>query len=131
MAFFHFWGESYHPIDAAPVQIASDGEYKDKVYSWDTLTQRYIEKIYNQMVTLVEGVISPDWIYIDWSTFPNVICKAGKKEGYFKTTTATAWGDKKKVGDIIFQGSILSSNTVANIIINYSESYSGYIKFFK
>ena len=113
-------GDPYHPVDEAPVQIASDGNYKDKVYCWNTVTQRYVEKVYNQTITLVEGVTSPDWISIDWSTFPKIVCKA-EKEGYFKTASDTTWGDKKKVGDIIFQGSIASSETLSNIILYFAE----------
>jgi phage minor structural protein len=113
-------GAAYHPIDTSPVQIATEGEYKDKVYCWNTNTQRYEEKIYNQSVTLVEGVISPDWIYIDWASFPIITCKAGK-DGYFRTATDTSYGSEKKTGDVIFQGSITSSDTLSNIILYYSE----------
>jgi hypothetical protein len=117
---FEDGGEAYHPVDSSPVQIASDGDYKDKVYCWDTGSQHYVEKLYNQTVTLIEGVVSPDWIYIDWSSFPKVVCKAGK-EGYFKTATDTNWGSLKKVGDTIFEGSITSSSTLSNIILYFSE----------
>ena len=81
----------------------------------------YIAKKYIiKAVTLLQGVLEPDWIRIDWSAFPNVICKAGKK-GYFKLATDTDWGDIKGVGDTIFEESIISSGIMENMIIYYSE----------
>jgi hypothetical protein len=113
-------GQPYHPLDTAPVQIASEGDYFQKVYVWDDIYNVYREKVYNQAVTLIQGVLEPDWIRIDWSAFPNVICKAGKK-GYFKLATDTDWGDIKGVGDTIFEESIISSGIMENMIIYYSE----------
>lgn len=116
-------GEAYHPVDSTPVQIESEGEYYQKVYSWNTTYQKYEEKIYNATVSIVEGVIEPSWIVIDWSTFPNVVCRANAK-GYYKLATETDWGSIKGVGDIIFQGNILTSgltNMASNMIIGYSE----------
>ena len=76
-------GEPYHPVDESPVQVASDGDYKDKVFVWNTTTQRYSEKIYNEMVNLIEYVTDlispsdkPTWIYIDVSSLPNIVVKA-------------------------------------------------------
>lgn len=113
-------GEPYHPVDASPVQIATDGDYYEKVYCWNNTTRRYDEKIYNQTITLIEGVVEPDWIYIDWTKFPSVVCKAGKA-GYFKTSTDTEWVSKQK-DDIIFEGSILKVDQLAsNIMLYYSE----------
>jgi hypothetical protein len=113
-------GQPYHPLDTTPVQIASEGDYFQKVYVWDDIYNVYREKVYNQAVTLIQGVLEPDWIRIDWSAFPNVICKAGKK-GYFKLATDTDWGDIKGVGDTIFEESIISSGIIENMIIYYSE----------
>ena len=73
-------GDPYHPVDSTPVQIATEGEYEEKIYSWDSVYQRYEEKIYNESVTIVEGIIEPSWILIDWSKFPNVTCRANAKD---------------------------------------------------
>lgn len=113
-------GEAYTPISPTPVQIASEGDYYGKVYSWDASTQRYILKIYNESITLIQGAIAPSWIYIDWSAFPKVSCKA-TKDGYFKTATDTDWGKLKKANDTIFEGSIIGSSILSSIIIFYSE----------
>lgn len=116
-------GEAYHPLDATPVQIATEGDYYQKVYTWDTTYQKYIERIYNETVTLIEGVTSPTWIVIDWSSFPTIACRANAK-GYFKLSTDTDWGDEKGVGDVVFQGNILSSGLTemaSNLILYYSE----------
>lgn len=116
-------GEAYHPVDSTPVQIDTEGEYYEKVYSWNSTYQKYEEKIYNATVTIMEGVIEPSWIVIDWSTFPVIVCRANAK-GYFKLATETDWGEIKGVGDVIFQGNILTSgltNMASNMIIGYSE----------
>ncbi len=116
-------GEAYHPLDATPVQIASEGDYYQKVYTWDTTYQKYVERIYNETVTLIEGVTSPTWIVIDWSSFPTIACRANAK-GYFKLSTDTDWGDEKGVGDVVFQGNILSSGLTemaSNLVLYYSE----------
>ena len=116
-------GEPYHPVDSTPVQIDTEGEYYEKVYSWNSTYQKYEEKIYNATVTIMEGVIEPSWIVIDWSLFPVIVCRANAK-GYFKLATETDWGQIKGVGDVIFQGNILTSgltNMASNMIIGYSE----------
>lgn len=114
-------GEAYHPVAETPVQITTEGDYYQKVYSWNSNSQRYVEKIYNESVTLIEGVTSPNWIKIDWSSFPTVKCVANVK-GYFKKMTDTSWTELKK-GETIFDGNILNiSSTVAeNMIIYYAE----------
>lgn len=113
-------GEPYHPVDESPIQIATEGDYYQKVYTWNTLYNRYDERIYNQQVTLIEGVTEPSWLVIDWSKFPKVTCKAARN-GYYKKATDTDWGDIKSVGDTIFEGSIVSSGILENIIINFAE----------
>ena len=116
-------GEPYHPLDDTPVQIATDGDYYQKVYAWSESRQKFVEKIYNESVTLVEGVISPSWIIIDWSKFPIVTCRANAN-GYFKLATDDNWSDLKGVGDVIFYGNILKegiSLVTSNLIIYYSE----------
>lgn len=116
-------GDAYHPVDSTPIQIDTEGEYYEKIYSWNSTYQKYEEKIYNASVSLVEGVVEPSWIYIDWSKFPNLVCKANKK-GYFKTMTETDWGEIKGVGDIIFEGNVLTgglTNMTDNMVIYYSE----------
>lgn len=116
-------GEAYHPLDATPVQIATEGDYYQKVYAWDSTYQKFVEKLYNQTVTLIEGVTEPTWIVIDWSTFPTITCRANAK-GYFKLSTDEKWSDEKGVGDTIFQGNILSSGLsgmASNLILYYSE----------
>lgn len=117
-------GEAYHPVDESPVQVASEGDYKGKVFVWNTTTQRYIEKIYNEMVNLIEYVTDvltpsekPSWIYIDVSSLPSIIVKANV-DGYFKLATDNDWSKKSK-GEIVFQGSIL--NTGDALIMYYSE----------
>lgn len=113
-------GQPYHPVDEAPVQIDSEGEYYQKVYTWDPIYQQYIERIYNEQVTLIQGVIEPTWISIDWSKFPAITCRAAKA-GYFKTIKDTTWSELKGVGDAIFEGSIINSGIIENMIIYYSE----------
>ncbi len=116
-------GEAYHPVDGTPVQIATEGDYYQKVFSWDGTYQKYVERVYNQSVTLIEGVTAPEWITIDWSKFPVIACRANKN-GYFKSTTDTSWSDKKGVGDLIFDGNILKeglTGMASNMIIYYSE----------
>ena len=114
-------GEPYHPIDTSPVQIATEGDYNQKVYVWNPTVQRYEEKLYNQTVTLIEGVLSPDWIYIDWSKVPNIVCKANV-DGYFKSPTDTEWSYKHK-GDVIFEGNIakVASDITSNLTLYFSE----------
>ena len=113
-------GEPYHPIDTSPVQIATEGDYYQKVYCWNEIYNVYQEKVYNEMVSLVQGVIEPTWISIDWSKFPKIVCRANKN-GYFKKSTDTDWGTLKGVGDIVFEGSILNTSTMENMVLYYSE----------
>ena len=117
-------GEPYHPVDESPVQVASDGDYKDKVFVWNTTTQRYSEKIYNEMVNLIEYVTDlispsdkPTWIYIDVSSLPSIVVKANA-DGYFKLATDQDWSKKMK-GEVVFQGSI--TNATDGLIMYYSE----------
>lgn len=117
-------GEPYHPVDESPVQVASDGDYKDKVFVWNTTTQRYSEKIYNEMVNLIEYITDlispsdkPTWIYIDVSSLPSIVVKANA-DGYFKLATDQDWSKKIK-GEIVFQGSI--TNAADGLIMYYSE----------
>lgn len=113
-------GEPYHPMDTSPVQIATEGDYYQKVYCWNEIYNVYQEKVYNEMVSLVQGVIEPTWISIDWSKFPKIVCRANKN-GYFKKSTDTNWGTLKGVGDIVFEGSILNTSTMENMVLYYSE----------
>lgn len=116
-------GDPYHPLDSSPVQIDTEGDYYQKVYTWDTTYQKYVERAYNQTVTLIEGVIAPNWIVIDWSQFPNIICRANAK-GYYKLMTDDDWGEIKGVGDVIFQGNIIKeglSGMTSNMMIYFSE----------
>lgn len=117
-------GEPYHPVDESPVQIASEGSYYEKVYCWNTNTQRYVEKIYNEMVNVIEcitGMIgisdAPQWIYIDVSGLPNIVIKAAEP-GYFKLATDNDWTHHIK-GEIVFEGSIV--NASEGLIMYYSE----------
>ena len=117
-------GEPYHPVDESPVQIMTEGDYYNKVYSWNVGTQRYTEKIYNEMVNLIEcvtGMIGmsdkPSWIYIDVSGLPNIVVKANEK-GYFKLATDSDWTYHPK-GEIVFQGSI--TNATEGLLMYYSE----------
>lgn len=112
-------GEPYTPIDSTPVQIETEGDYEGKVYCWNANTDKYDEKLYNQQVTLIEGVIEPDWISIDWSTIPTITVKAGH-DGYFKTATEDSW-TKRASGDTVYSGSIMNASTLAATIIYYSE----------
>lgn len=110
-------GEPYHPVDEAPVQIATEGNYYKKVFTWDTTRQKYKERLVDQQITLVEDVIEPEWIEIDWSKFPAITVKA-RKSGYFKTITDTEY-KHANVGDIVFTGSVRT--ITSNLILNYSE----------
>ena len=117
-------GEPYHPVDESPVQIMTEGDYYNKVYSWNVGTQRYTEKIYNEMVNFIEcvtGMIGisdkPSWIYIDVSGLPNIIVKASEA-GYFKLATDSDWTYHPK-GEIVFQGSI--TNATEGLLMYYSE----------
>lgn len=113
-------GTAYQPVDESPVQIASDGDWKGKVYCWDSVTQRYIEKVYNETVTLIQGVTSPDWIKIDWGSLPNIVCKAAT-DGYFKTTLETTW-TYHKTDETVFEGSITDISSLAtNMILYFAE----------
>lgn len=116
-------GDAYHPLDNTPVQIDTEGEYYEQVYAWDVSKQKYVKKIYNESVTLIQGITEPTWIAIDWKSFPNIICRANAV-GYFKTATDTDWGSIKGVGDIIFQGNVLKEGLTgfaSNLIVYYSE----------
>lgn len=117
-------GEPYHPVDESPVQVATEGNFYQKVYTWNTTTQRYSERIYNEMVTLIDQVgnllgssDTPSWIYIDWSKLPTIVCKANA-DGYFKAASESEWTYHKK-GEIIFENSIKDAAT--NLMIYYSE----------
>lgn len=115
-------GDPYHPVSDAPVQIASEGDYYDKVYCWDSASQKYEEKIYNESVTLIENVTEPSWMYIDWK-FPTVVCRA-KVNGYFKKTGDTEWSEKKYVGDEVFSINLTSNlimSLASNFIVYFSE----------
>lgn len=117
-------GEPYHPIDESPVQIASDGDYKDKVFCWDNSRARYYEKIYNQTCSLIEGIVSPSWVSIDWSSMPSIRCVA-RVSGYFKNMTDTTWRFLEE-GDVIFEGSLLEIRSTLdaatqNMMLYYSE----------
>lgn len=111
-------GEPYHPLDESPIQIASEGEFNGKVFTWSTSKQKYIERLYDQQVTLIQGVISPEWIEIDWSGIPQLVVRA-KKDGYFKMSTDSDY-TYHNIGDIVFSGSIKTSIT-SNLIMYYSE----------
>lgn len=115
-------GEPYHPVDESGVQVATEGQYKDKIYCWNSKTSRYEEKVYNQSVTLIEGMgKDPEWIKIDWSKFPVVSCNA-VKDGYFKKLTDTSGWTFYKAGDVVFDGKVTDlSNISSNRIIYYSE----------
>lgn len=113
-------GETFHPVAGVPVQVDTDGEYKDKVYVWDDTYNLYREKIYNEMVNLIQGVLEPSWVTIDWKSFPTIKCVAAKK-GYFKMATDTDWGTVRGVGDVIFEGSIVDSGIAQNMVLYYSE----------
>lgn len=117
-------GEPYHPVDESPVQIMTEGDYYNKVYSWNVGTQRYTERIYNEMVNLIEcvtGMIGmsdkPSWIYIDVTGLPNIVVKAAEA-GYFKLATDSDWIKHIK-GEIVFQGSI--TNASNGLLMYYSE----------
>ena len=117
-------GDPYHPVDESPVQIASDGDYFGKVYTWNATTQRYGERIYNEMVNLVECVTGaigitdkPNWIYIDVSALPTVVVRANES-GYFKLVTDTEWTYRAK-GEVVYQGSI--TNIGESLMLYYSE----------
>jgi len=117
-------GEPYHPVDESPVQIMTEGDYYNKVYSWNVGTQRYTEKIYNAMVNLIEcvtGMIGmsdkPSWIYIDVTGLPNIVVKASEA-GYFKLATDSDWTYHPK-GEIVFQGFI--TNATEGLLMYYSE----------
>lgn len=121
-------GEPYHPVDESPVQIMTEGDYYNKVYSWNVGTQRYTEKIYNEMVNLIEcvtGMIGisdkPSWIYIDVTGLPNIVVKASEA-GYFKLATDSDWTYHPK-GEIVFQGSI--TNATEGLLMYYSEVIPG------
>lgn len=120
-------GEPYHPVDESPIQIATEGNYYKKVYCWNTTSQRYVEKIYDEMLTLMDSVTgllgqeqeTPQWVVIDWSqiTSLKLVIKAGEA-GYFKLSTETEYTYHPK-GDIVFQGSI--KQTTDALILYYSQ----------
>lgn len=113
-------GEPYQPTSETPIQIATEGEYFDKVYAWSERNQKYIEKIYNEQFTIMQGLVEPSWITIDWSKFPVIAARAAKN-GYFKKATDQDWGEFKAVGDIIFEGSIVNSGITESLILYFSE----------
>lgn len=120
-------GEPYHPVDESPIQVATEGNYYKKVYCWNTTSQRYVEKVYDQMITLMDSVGSllgqqqetPQWVVIDWSqiTSLKLVVKAGES-GYFKLSTESEYTYHPK-GDIVFQGSIQQSTDA--LMLYYSE----------
>lgn len=120
-------GEPYHPVDESPIQVATEGNYYKKVYCWNTTSQRYVEKVYDQMITLMDSVGSllgqqqetPQWVVIDWSqiTSLKLVIKAGES-GYFKLSTESEYTYHPK-GDIVFQGSIQQSTDA--LMLYYSE----------
>lgn len=110
-------GEPYHPMDEAPIQIATDGDFYKKVFTWDTTKQKYRERLYEQQVTLIEGVTAPEWIEIDWSGLPSIIVRA-RQAGYFKSMMDTEY-KYANIGDIVFTGSIRTISQ--NLILYYSE----------
>jgi len=110
-------GEPYHPIDEAPVQVATEGDYFKKIFTWDTTRQKYRERLYEQQVTLIEGVTAPEWIEIDWSGLPSIVVRA-KQPGYFKSMTDTEY-KYANIGDIVFSGSIRT--ITQNLMLYYSE----------
>lgn len=120
-------GEPYHPIDEAPVQIATEGDYYKKVYCWNATLQRYQEKIYDQTFTLIDNVTgilnqnseTPRWVTIDWQSLTSLqlVLKAGE-DGYFKMSTETEWTYHSK-GEVVYEGSV---KDFANaLLIHYSE----------
>lgn len=113
-------GEPFHPISSDPIQIATEGDYYQKVYCWNENYQKFEEKIYNEQILIIKDVLEPNWVSIDWTKFPVVTCKA-RKVGYFKKSTDEDWGNLKGVGDIVFEASILNSNVMENIMLCYSE----------
>ena len=117
-------GEPYHPIDESPVQIATEGDYYQKVYAWNPTTQRYVQKIYNEMVNLfdwISGALSnsdkPSWIYVDLSGLPNLVIKT-TVAGYYKLSTETEWTHRVK-GEVVFQGTI--KEITSAMMMYYSE----------
>lgn len=113
-------GEPYHPTSDNPVQVQTEGDFKDKIYTWDTNTQRYIEKKYNETVTLISGVVEPTWIKIDWSGFPTVKAVA-QVDGYFKALTETEY-TKYSAGDTVYEGKITDiSGITGNMMLYFAE----------
>lgn len=120
-------GEPYHPVDEFPVQIASEGDYHNKVYSWNSNLQRYQEKIYNESFTLIDSVTgllgqeseTPSWVVIDWQSLKSfkLVVKAGT-DGYFKMSTETEWTHHSK-GDVIYEGSVKDATEA--LVMYYSE----------
>ena len=51
-------GEAIHPVDDNPIQIATEGDYQDKVYTWNSVSNRYIERVYNQKTTAVQDILT-------------------------------------------------------------------------
>ena len=113
-------GEPYHPTSDNPVQVQTEGDFKDKVFAWDINTQRYIEKKYNETVTLISGVIEPTWIKIDWSGFP-IVKAVAQVDGYFKSLTETDW-TKYSAGDAVYEGKITNiSGITGNMMLYFAE----------
>ena len=117
-------GEPYHPVDESPVQIDTEGDYYEKVYAWNSTTQRYVEKIYNEMVNIIDCVTGmlgqsdkPSWIYIDVTGLPNIVVRANEN-GYFKLVSDTDWAYHNK-GDVVFEGSI--THATDGLIMYYAE----------
>ena len=51
-------GEAIHPVDDNPIQIATEGDYQDKVYTWNSVSNRYVERVYNQKTTAVQDILT-------------------------------------------------------------------------
>lgn len=120
-------GEPYHPVDEAPVQIATDGDYYQKVYCWNPTIQRYVEKVYNEMISIADFITgalnanedAPQWVVIEWNEAISlkIVLKAGE-DGYFKMSNDTDWTYHKK-GEIVYQGSIKDATNA--MVVFYSQ----------
>lgn len=116
-------GDPYHPIDTSPIQIATEGDYKDFVYCWNPTYQKYEQKIYNESITLIQNITTPGWVRIDWKSFPTIKIVANAK-GYYKMSTDETWGDLKGPGDPIYEGNVLKegiSGLATNMMLYFSE----------
>lgn len=113
-------GDAYHPTSDSPVQVQTEGDFKDKVFTWDTQTQRYKERAYNESVTLISGITDPVWLKIDWSGFPTVKAVA-TVDGYFKSLTDSDW-TKYKAGDSVYEGKITDIEGISgNMMLYFAE----------